>query len=469
MKTKRYILIFLISIAFLLPCSCFFSGVEDTGSIELVFNSTDTKSLKAAGDFYYARVWLLSENNIFSLGDNEYIEVQLESDNNVDLTIENIPAGVTYTLLLATGTASTLDDPLFETIKYGKTEITVAAGVNNAVSLTMLDTPFTIQNTLLGKDMSGAAIVDGSTLYASEGNYIYKFEGLPAITDDTDPVRIPEDYNGIVNSLSAGISFAGTAVLWLNTDNGILPYDGSVFNVDFSANHEGKISILQSGIIDIEIGDDILFFQIDGGLGGVSIDKMSPTNWVDIDLSDIITGQPVHDFIVIDEYGYFATKLGAFRMDDGLISGYDGGETPDYMDYCNFFEIDEGEIPILSIASGSSTRILMATEEGLWYAPLTGTVDVIGQPVRVDGTEGSRFTDIEGSPDGSYAAAVSSSILLLLKADGESYKTTSLYFHSGLPVETDLSEDLSAIVWYGNTLFLTGCRGLVSLDAAALF
>jgi hypothetical protein len=318
---------------------------------------------------------------------------------------------------------------------------------------------------LMGTDLRGLVLsTSESALFAVSPVTLYTGANAAGMGPVTGFIW-PSGYTA--NSLSIGIALTGQTDVWVNTNKGILPFTGSALDTALTTNL-GDVSILESGgyrWTDESTQDQFqfLFFQRDGGLGGADISAYPPTppqpadsamegnKWVDIDVSEFISGQPVQDFYVDTtpnyEKAYFITKLGSFGADRSLLE--DTGEDPDLLGLVVFFDVEDGNVPILAIEK-SATGFVLGTSDGVW---------------KTDGdtiTAGSVFTPIPGTRGFSFyklaasgAAWAALSPYYLFVSDGAEVK--DIPFSAGLPGK------VSAMVWNGGTLVIAGSEGLVEI------
>ncbi|RKX81117.1 MAG: hypothetical protein DRP57_12265, partial [Spirochaetes bacterium] len=337
--------------------SCYMSSSFGNGSLALHlaadFSSSSPRTLGDASN-NTARVWLLdAEGSVFPLSDDsEYRQANIGA-SVADINIENIPAGQ-YTVLLSVGNVDSSN--FFDVTQYGQSDIvSITSGSTAEVTLPLGPSPFS--KYLKGIELRGVKELAG-TVYTAGKDKLYKSALANLDNIGSNTATTPAGYE--VQSLSIGkVVSTGDSAIWLNTNKGILPYKTvTSFDTSFSSGL-GNITILDSGALDSSGSFPItVFFQREGGLGGVYItneakDSPSTWNWLNIDLSDVITGQPVLGFYMTDNHAYFATKLGAFSLSSDIITTYNGTDIPDLMNYADFFPIndtDGGEIPILAIA-----------------------------------------------------------------------------------------------------------------------
>jgi hypothetical protein len=294
---------------------------------------------------------------------------------------------------------------------------------------------------LMNKSVVG--VVFPSNIYASTSNI---FSWGADVMSMTNSLALTAGHTA--NSISIGRNTGGAGgTVWVNTDKGILPFNGSAFDEDFTSNL-GTVDILDSGAHN-NGSEDYVFFQRDGGLGGCESTSTPPSGWIDIDLSDVIQGQPVKDIVIKDAGGasqaYFATVLGSFFLDEAMF--VPPGDS-DFLDYATFFSVGQNNIPVIAL-DYDGTNYYLGTEDGVWRS--TDPVSVA--PTLIAGTSGRRYFDIVAS-NGQWAAR----------------STTYVVTGSGASVTSEIPfqvfpDGITAMAWNGagDTLVVAAEEGLVSI------
>ena len=485
-KLIKYAVFFAALISLIFLYSCYVSSSFGNSGIRLHFkNSYLTSSARALGDTSNstARVYLLDSNNaVFPLGEDKEYKESVISSAGTDVNLDNIPAGSGYRVLISIGNLSA-DGKFLDVAQYGQSEqVSISSGSIADVNITLKDSPFS--KYLKGKEIMGVKINPADNwIYAADSTGLYS--GTDPGSMENNRLSLSDTGTSYeVQSLSIGKVISGTSIIedqvWLNTDKGILPYNGSSFNTNFSKNLSGVTKILDSGALDVSIDTPAvsIFYQVDGGLGGVYVtdstkDTPKVWDWLNIDLSDIISGQPVSSFYITDNYAYFATKLGAFRLSADIITTYNGNDIPDLMDYADFFSVTDskGEIPIISLAgytSGSDAYLVIGTERGAYTVKLTesdpeNVFATTATPELVNGTAGYNITKIAVTSSASYIAMLSDRDLFISNGSA----VTHYPFNSGLPgtlTDSGLPGKLTDFTWFNDTeLLISGTEGLVSI------
>ncbi|GEM_PF-6052388 len=476
---KKTVFISIAFVAGLFLYSCYFTGVGGRGSIALRFSEVSPKSARAASSTTYARVYLIANGEIYPIGDGtDYVETSLSGTSATEVEIPDVPVGPQYQVTISIGDKPTVDADFLEVTEYGASDpFSITPGGTTDVSLTPTASPFSLY--LGGTELKGVIYnTADSTLYVVSGTRLYMGASVSGMDTGT---LLPTGYSA--NSISLGTFFGGAAPKdepWIDTNMGILPYRNGAFQEDFfsgTISSGTKPSILQSGGVWVNSNVDLtVFYQRDGGLGGTYIasdNASTPSNWnwLDIDLSDVLTGRPILDFFVTANYAYFATKLGAFRLDTKMIQDYsvNTSNVPDLMSYADFFKVTDSngnEIPIISLGYDNGTKIVMGTEAGAYMAELdeasadtplkAGTISLL------EGTGDYEITRVSVSPDGAYIALFSEKDLFVYRQSTGTI--VKLPFYSGLPGE------ITGAAWMpdNKTLVITGEDGMVSVDVTGL-
>lgn len=230
------------------------------------------------------------------------------------------------------------------------------------------------------------------------------------------------------------------------------------------------------GVYDAGNGDVTVFFRSGNGFGGVNIPTagtdVSAYNWEHYtDFEEALTGELVYDFFLKGDYAYFASALGAFRLNTEIVEAADG----DFFAEADFFEVVQGEgddaetVPVNGVGYLPMVdQIIMATDEGIFLAELA---DLGNETLSVQGiteTLGEAFSKVAVSDDGTRAAAVTATRLYLLKitlVPTMSIEVKSYGFHAGYPggVEALQWTDDNELLIAGSGSGL-GTAGLVSLS-----
>ncbi len=479
-KRNNNILLSLITglLILLLVSGCYMTNISGNGKITIKFSTLDsqfgtTKGIKGTTEpTYTVRVYLFADDKLLSLnGTSTFKELELTgSTTTVELT--NIPTGPTYYVAVSIGTK---ESNYFEVKWWGKSEtFKVIAGGSISPSITLLSSNFVMN--LKGENLKGVVVNEtDSNIYTPTAYGLY-YGAVPS-TLNYKAFSFAQ-----INSISIG-KFLDTDNIpvsepWLNTDKGIVPFRDGSFVTDFSQNMSSK-SILSSGGVEATENSIAVFYQRSGGLGGVYIDSTNKNDpatwkWLDIDLSQYVSGQPILDYYNTQNYAYFASKLGAFRLSSDLISNYNGSEVPNFMDEAVFFDkVNIGnQNSILSLSgysNGTSQYLVMGTKKGAYIGQLDETSDAIiangtlNGPL--EGTENYQINKISvvsnPSVSGAYYIAMLSERDLFIY-NSVTQKTTYYPFYSGLPGE------LTGFAWFNDNgtlkLLISGTEGLASLS-----
>jgi hypothetical protein len=424
-----------VALGSVLTLSCILDSGDSSGSVMFTIQG------KGAGET--ARVYLVTTDGVLASigGGEDYVEVGL-GGTETTVTIDGLPAGAEYNAFFGLG-----DNALghFRAQYYAVSdEFAISAGTNVDVDLGTLDTSlFTHSPQMIGKNVKGV-VVSGGTIYAPTSNRLYNGGTVDAMNTS---YALPGGHTANSISLVEAAVSIGVGDLWINTNKGIVPTDGSgAYTTDLTVNL-GNVSILNSGAYE-DIGDEYIFYQRDGGLGGVEdTGNFYTYDWKDIDLSDQMAGQPVHDFVDDgSQYGYFATRFGAFRLPDSVLDG--PGE--DLLESAGFFHVGD-YIPVIAIDYNGGDFIL-GSEDGVWITNGTNPYD--NPPsAPVTGTAGERFHMV-AIVDQSNWAAMSDFYLYIM--EGGALKGP--YPFVALPGE------ITGMAYDGTAVVISGDEGLASID-----
>lgn len=462
----RHIGVLLLLIGLVLT-GCYVAPGDGEGSIGVQLPDDDPDGSTQDPDLegQTARIYLLQGDTLVDLTENVFVDIDLVEGNRA-VTVGPVPAGNGYQVILLLGET---DEEVFYPARFAVSEVfTVISGESNEITplVTEPNDMLAVAPDLIGEDLVGiTATPDGvftattDTLFVGDANLNF---------DDGSDVAGDQ----LVNSLSVGWFFDGSAFAqepWLNTTEGILPYRGAAFDADFSANL-AQTSVLSSGSFGIGLGADrnlYAFFQIDGGLGGLWVtndNRGTPAAWEwldEVDLSDLVTGQPVHDFVVDfdNEAVYFATKLGAFRLTTEVLTEGDSATVQDVLDEADFFvvTVDGTEVDVTDLALVGDS-LYLATGKGV----IKGTV-VAGDEV-VDVGDGEAVIPATANREvlamafgGGYGAILTNNFIIVTDNQAD-YKLIPIYAGTGGTPSDIFLDSINGIV------LVSGSNGLLAVD-----
>ena len=456
MKEIKYCII-----AFLLII-CFFScSIESETSSEFTLYLPSAEELfdepqHALSVGYYARVFLLSKEKLQKLGvNNFYLEKKIQMSQSEPMVIENISTGK-YKLLVSIGKKNSNNNDLVVSGYAESNVFEVLPGSVTKVKLTYTVTPFTVETSLVGRNIKGVKTI-ATNVYAS-GRFLSYTGTYTGTTLDLTGSLYPFA-NFTVNSMGRGYNYTGFGApgncMFINSNRGIIKWNlGVGFDTSFTA-ALGQISIIES--YSYADGNNVaIYFKSKNGLGGCYQDGTDA--WLNIDLTNILAGTPVYSIAISQAHisGYFATKFGAFRFPQDILSGYNGGSTPDYMSSVIFFNIikNGNVLPILSLST-TGDIIYIGTTDGVYKADLNGTTGNVENPVLIPETRGSRITKIEINPGPPIRVAFASDYYLYVY-NNNTKNVLSYPFCSGVP------GSVNAMNWNqaSGDLFIAGSKGI---------
>ncbi len=427
-----------------LSISCILDSGGSSGSVQF--------TIKGAGDT--ARIYLATTGGVLAPigGDKDYLQVSL-SPADTTVTIEGLPAGAEYRAFFSLGC---LDEGYFWVDWYEESEpFEISAGTNVEVNLPVLKKTISLglayAPQLMNKSVKGVVVYSGD-IYAPTSNTLYSSTGID-VTSMASLAPLPGGYE--VNSVSLGSDLAPGGVvgtIWLNTNNGIVPSTTvGGLTTNFSTNL-GSVSVLGSGAFESG-GIWYVYYQSDGGLGGVE-DTNDPLTyaWLDIDVSDVIQGQPVHDFVIdaTSDYGYFATTLGSFRLSSAMIAAGSSdflGPPPPATPYADFFTVG-ANIPVIAIDFDTASNLfVMGTEDGVW-STAAGQNPVDDVKSLESGTSGKRFHTV-AALNGRWAARSDLYVYVDNRAEGIPFNV--------------FPDGITGMAWSGGKLIIAADEGLISI------
>ncbi|MEW5817103.1 MAG: hypothetical protein AB1798_17125, partial [Spirochaetota bacterium] len=438
---KRFLFLsftILVVSAVLVITACYWNPVSKTGDLTLRFDS-GFLSRSISTDADTAWVYLKSESGSF-LQFSDTGQYYFEGSTASTLEIPNIPAGK-WNVLLALGNKTT---GAFIPSDYGESGfIMISPGVKNNAAVVSSKSPLLWSTALAGSNVTGA-VTFGSSIFASTGANLYSGSSI------TNMAELAPLSGYTIYSISEGLFFGTSAgstnpELWINTDKGIIPYRSSTYLTNFQ---KTQFLVRQSGARFSATPENqiTIFFKTEKGFGGLNVketnkDETTPWEWKKYDeFAQNFTGDMVYDFVIHGDFGYFATKLGAFRLNKDKV---ETGGSEDFFADADFFKITIGgdEIPIYGIKYQTSDTLIITTGKGVFKAAIDAGATVISNATRISGTEGLPFTLAAVSDNGAYAAALSEYGLYLIKWEGDTYKVKTVPFYAGLPGR------VTALIW----------------------
>lgn len=374
MKNAIKLLALLAGVAFL-AAGCYLSLDDGVGSVGIRLPEPSSSGTPATADA--ARIFVVNGSTQLELGDGTpYVEVALTGEAN-DVTVGPVPSGPGYQVVLAVGSyvvGFDLEEYFVPTHYDTSEEFSVYAGQATITEMTLAATPFVAPpEDFLGRDLIGV-VTAGGGIYTASATKVFDVDTIGGGLGILFEADLPAGETAI--SIDRGAVYGTDDIVWLGTSDGIIPYSGlgpGGLDPTFETT-EIQASVLDSGAYYLPPLDDKLlgFFQFDGGLGGVFND--SGTNeWLsEIDLSGIVVGQPVYDLFVDFDggnvYGYFATKLGAFRLDESDISS--GYTTPQQVfQGAEFFSVTIDGLPVPIVQLAANGLLYLGTPRGVVAVP----------------------------------------------------------------------------------------------------
>jgi hypothetical protein len=412
---KKAIKYIVLSVCVVMLVSCYWVSGFNSGSVRLDLSALGSKGLYDR----YARVWLVADKKIYPLGqDKDYVQKLIPGYEEVTVTLENIPVGPTYRVWLSIVTQE-VDG--FSTYVWAESvPFPLSAGSEVAVVFDIGDlnsSPFTPiidtdgDLTRLGKGLTDVENYLG-TIYATDRAKLYEITSF-----NTSPgvVSIDTPANHVINSVSKGINAYLSDSLVVNTDRGIVSYNG---DGSFDPPPPVSETLPSLSVLDSDVGyypgsfDPVLYFRSASSWGGTApYVEASPSDFVWLNQS---SGK-VLDLVVPPDlmgYVYFATDNGAFRFWGEYLRKLTSGESPNVADYKATFKAP-AKILSLGLLNPEVEVILMGTENGVYEAETISGPEVINTPYIVDGTQGYRIRKIATNYSPNFAAYLSDAYLFV--------------------------------------------------------
>lgn len=489
----------LFVIAVLSISACFLQPKGDVA--ELTISLQGAEGARVLGDEVDGlRLYLVNQNGAYyRFSDGRLYYQASEGETAAGTVTVEVPAG---DWMVALELGEFVGEALLPR-DYGISELTtIAPGVDNDVAINTEDSPFIWSEELIGSAFNGIVAfgTSGDRIYASTADKLYAGSSVTTLAE-MSPAFNYSSYP--VNSISKGTFFDTDPVkilegpaqseLWVNTEEGIVPYRDGDFIYDFQ---NTRFSVLSSGgyfnpqvdaalPADIDPSDVTIFYKTESAFGGMNvaydIDETSIPDYedwtwnVNDNFDETFAGELVYEFFIHDGATYLATKLGTLKLDNDLVST-GGGDFLAEADEISISDEDGGEydvIPIRGVSYVPDDGILLATDAGVFTATLTSTDSVISSLQLIGETEGKSFTTTAVSSDGSYAAAASATGVFLFKKAGSSFAAKDFPVYTGVPggiSSLTFIEDsgILVIAGEGGEESLSPDGGIAQIDVGAL-
>jgi hypothetical protein len=478
MKTRTVLKILALTAVSLFAVSCFWQPGGGRGTLGFTFSPRTMARWASGASPDILRVYVMAPGNVlvpFGTAAHPYYDESAidASASSVSYTSPPVPVGGPYSVLVAVGKTVS---GAFAPTDFGQADgVVVSVGSTASATLTLEANPW-VAGDLWGQDVPGLLDI-GESPWVSTSQKLYSLlitsqssMTINSVTSAESAASVPQGYT--INSLSN----AGTGYPWLNTQKGILPYDGEGFNQSFAFG-PGIQNVLQSGsqTYGTVAAVQVAYYQRDGGVGGTVLSAGNPTTWYDADLSQFLSGTPVLDFVngpgSTTGYVYFATKLGAFRIPVSVLGT--AATAQDVLNAAVFFKVTSGgtELPILSLAI-LGTTLYMGTSDGAYSVTLdeTNLTDPFGgnTPALVGSTAGKAVHRIAALSNGLQNLVAFLTDTSVSVYDSQAASVTDHPFFGGLPA--DLPGDIRGIAWWPAYptigLIVVGKKGVAVLAVA---
>jgi len=418
----------------LLFASCYWNPQSGTGSITLHISGPASRSITAPTSVSYARVFLYTDNGDtpVNVGESTPFAEATLSGGSGSVTVQNVPAGPQYKLVLVLGTKDA-GSGVFLPATYSQTQsaFVIAANKENAVTLAaphatqetdINGQPVAVNYDLLGKNLTGATVAN-EYWAASTSNTL--FTGMNSETVNTSYTTTTP--GGTINSLSAASNdpvYGYSPFVWVNSTVGILTYDPYLQTYSTSPLPSGGpgTAVLLSGSYYAN-QQDVVFYADSSSVGGTVYNSGSVSaSWVTVPITGV-SSPTVLDIAVpaansTAQNAYFATKLGAFAISHNLLSS-DNNTLTYLLSNAAFLTVVDpnGNNPFVnSLAidpdpSSSDSTLLVGTNNGI-YTTAVSAVDLLvgtgSAPYKIttaplSDTQSHAFRRVVVGPQGYYS------------------------------------------------------------------
>jgi len=399
----------------------------------------DAKTIDPAADTVRIYMQQESSGSYFAFdGTSLYIQeaIPAAADGSRTLTIEGIPAG-NWLLIVAAGKAVE-DTGGFYPLNYGVETTNIAADTDNPLTMTLsTEPPFEIATELVGKEITGAVEFNGNVYtFDAENEKLYFGPDESNLTEVSGFSTALSGYT--VYSIDKGYTAIGADAVWINTDKGIVSYSIGGFETNFQTT---EFPVKESGGVYDTSSNLYVYYRLPNGFGGADYDSIAPedTIWYKYDQFDeYFTGNFIRQFFVHEltadsnTYAYFATSLGAFRVNSTNIDT----QIDNFIVEADFFTVSAGgeSVPIRGLAYRDADQMVLATDSGVFIGNLAAADSVITGVQRIANTEGITFTRVAVSDNGTYLVALDKNAKLYVFKDlGSSFEMKEFPFYTGFP------------------------------------
>jgi len=424
MKLIRHLcLVAVVVAASGLLASCYWNPQSGAGSITLKIAGPATRSITAPTAVSYARAFLYTDNGntLVNLGGSVPYAEGTVSGGSGTMTVENVPAGPQYSLVLVLGDKDSTTG-VFLPGSYTQTSstFTVTANAQNTVALSAPTTVTGIGATgatvgvtydLLGDNLNGLTVANGSVATSTSGTLFRATgSGVPTAYTSTMP-------GGTINSLSAvaPTPSSGTTEVWMNTSAGIVPTTA----VPAGGPTSGVLQSATYTAIYSTTSFYPLLYRYDGGLGGTVYSSILSTPvWVNIPFSgsaspavfDLATHAPS---ATPYQNAYVASARGAFGMSYTLLASANTTLST-LLGQAGFFTVTDssGNSPTINALSVDdfSALLYVGTNNGVYTTAISNVDNVVGTgstyritSAALTGTPGHAFRKVVTINAGNYS------------------------------------------------------------------
>jgi len=450
----------------------------------------------------YVRIYLESQGGLIPFGSRgAVIEMAIPASNVI--VIEDVPPLRNCMLYISLSVEGSVD---FRTVKYVQSNGTfnVIAGGTSELTMKGVESPFEDLET--ARDVAGVDAVEvGGTMY-------HLANGILSWNDGQARTLAVSGATGL--GKGKALKSDGTAEadqVWVNTDGGILPLEGSVLGAELTGKTFGAGSpVLESGMISLTYDDpdddpdegpkptDVAFYQKPGSAGvGLSLDDA--WEWIDLydvfdenseyysdgfsSLEDLIkdnNSKLIADYAMSGTFGYMvipainSLRVGGDFVDkvEALGDDLDFSKLKDTLLTGNTVSVPKigGLQPLIQGVSQAGTLLFIGTDLGVFFqtvgvdgVPDNQTPSQIALPRKVN--VGRIRSKLVGDTVWTAVLGKAGGVYLIANKAGEIPKIHEFRFFTGIPEFGGKAAETGDLFWTATgDLIVTGTNGIVSLS-----
>ncbi len=504
---KKLFIIATFAVAFALVLNSCSSPMGSSSSSGITFTiptsklTMPTSSAARAISGNEVRLWLYDGTTLYPNGLKIYWSAPFTPGSNTSVTINGIPDGANYHIVVAVGTLSiSLTSIDFSPTAFASSDrFSISSGATTNVSLTLKD---------ISKNFVFASLPDAISVEELNGTLYAASNSLTGGTGTVFSCAVPLTTNslansgstpGLIRSLSEGYSLASTGItpfLLVNTSQGVYqqnpgtplalvaPVNNNLTQPDVTWSGAATWTTVTNGVT---VPFSVYFYTSSSGasfsLGGLYDANELPTSststaaWRTVNVSNLtgIIGNPILDFALTTTgsassptiYGFFATRLvGTVRVNSDWLQQTTLQLSDLLSNSSSYFTYIGAGMPLvqaLGLAPDSVTgtqTLYLGTAGGVYTIP-DATATTLATPVLVNGTQGIDIQRIV--TDAAGDVAFYSPVDLFVLPVGKPLLR--------LPFVTSTVGIIHDVRWSpstSGTLYIVGNRGVAQLAVGSL-